>query len=115
MIYLLFERDSHFEQRARSVLSCCLATTGRRRLTNDAAAANVSAAIPGCGFKGVSAMIFLRRLWKIRWLTISMRQPNHYVNDFWDTNAAIAASRASNQLTPQRTAGRDLRVNECTA
>jgi hypothetical protein len=51
MIYLLFERDSHFEQRARSVLSCCLATTGRRRLTNDAAAANVSAAIPGCGFQ----------------------------------------------------------------
>jgi hypothetical protein len=28
------------------------------RLTNDAAAPNVSAAIPGCGFKGVSAMIF---------------------------------------------------------
>jgi hypothetical protein len=49
MIYLLFERDSHFEQRARSVLSCCLATTGRRLLTNDDAAANVSAAIPGCG------------------------------------------------------------------
>jgi hypothetical protein len=88
MIYLLFERDSHFEQRARSVLSCCLATTtGRRRLTNDAAAANVSAAIPGCGFKGVSAMIFLRRLWKIRWFTTSIPPPNHHVNDFWDTKA----------------------------
>jgi hypothetical protein len=96
MIYLLFERDSHFEQRARSVLSCCLATTGQRRLTNDAAAAKVSAAIPGCSFKGVSAMIFLRRLWKSPQLTTSIRQPNLHVNDFWDTKATIATLRASN-------------------
>jgi hypothetical protein len=34
-------------------------------------------------FKGMSAMIFLRRLWKIPQLTTSIRLPNYHVNIFW--------------------------------
>jgi hypothetical protein len=34
-------------------------------------------------------------LWKIRWLTTSIRPPNFHVNDFWDTKATIANLRAS--------------------
>jgi hypothetical protein len=42
----------------------------------------------------MSAMIFLRRLWKIRELTTSICPPNHHVNYFWDTKATIATLRA---------------------
>jgi hypothetical protein len=54
------------------------------------APAVVSTAIPALTFNGMSAIIFLRRLWKILRLTSSIRQPNHQVNNFWDTNATIA-------------------------
>jgi hypothetical protein len=64
-------------------------------LTQPPPPAQVSAAIPARAFKGMSAIIFLRRLWKIPWLTTSIRQPNHHVNDFWDTKATIATLRAS--------------------
>jgi hypothetical protein len=57
--------------------------------TNGAAAAKVRAAIPACAFKGMSATIFLRRLWKIPQLTTSFRQPIINVNNFWDTQATI--------------------------
>jgi hypothetical protein len=52
----------------------------RRRKDGATAAAEVSAAIPARAFKGMSAMIFLRRLWKISQLTTSIRPPNHHVN-----------------------------------
>jgi len=35
-------------------------------------------------------MIFLRRLWKIPWLTTSIRPPSYHVNEIWDTRATIA-------------------------
>jgi hypothetical protein len=38
------------------------------------------AAIPARVFKRMSAMIFLRRSWKIPRLTTSIRLPNHHVN-----------------------------------
>jgi hypothetical protein len=44
------------------------------------AAAKVSAAIPDRAFKGMSAMTFLRRLWKMLQLTTSIRRLNHHVN-----------------------------------
>jgi hypothetical protein len=61
-----------------------------------AAATEARAPFPARALEGMSAMIFLRRSWKILRLTTSIRLPNHHVNDFWDTKATIANLRASN-------------------
>jgi len=51
------------------------------------AAAKVSAAIPACVFEGMSAIIFLRRMWKTPQLATSIRPPTINVNNLWDTKA----------------------------
>jgi hypothetical protein len=56
------------------------ALAGVAKTNGTIAAAKVSAAIPACTFKGMSATIFLRRLWKILQLTTSVRQANRHVN-----------------------------------
>jgi hypothetical protein len=56
-------------------------------------------------FEEMSAMIFLRRLWKIPQLTTSIRLPNFHVNDFWDTKATngyLRASAAAENGLPRR-------------
>jgi hypothetical protein len=57
------------------------------------AAANLSAAIPARTFKEMSAMIFLRRLWKIPPLIISLCQLDLRVNIFGQKNRRDARSQ----------------------
>jgi hypothetical protein len=59
------------------------------------AAAKVSAAIPDRTFKGMSAMTFLRRLWKMLQLTTSIRRLNHRVNARYPAGAVPRPSVAS--------------------
>jgi hypothetical protein len=80
-------------------LSDAFATTQAYRTT---AAAMVSAAIPARTFKGMSAMISLRRLWKIPRLKTSIVCRNFHVNKFWDTKATIATLRAFAARTAYR-------------
>jgi hypothetical protein len=70
-----------------------IALTGVAKTNGANVAAKVSAAIPVRAFKGMSAMIFPHRSWKIPQLTTSLRPPNYPCQQFFWTKEIFLDKR----------------------